>query len=136
MSSAPTRPIKVGLFMPFAERMMDGATPRWADLLAMAHLAEEAGLDSLWLGDHLLVQADVPLGVWEGWTLLTALAADTRRVTIGPLVLATSFRNPALLAKMADTLDEVSGGRLVLGLGAGYVESEYRAFGYPYDHRV
>ena len=135
-SAVHHRPLKVGLFLPFTERMMDGATPRWADLLALARRAEEVGLDSLWLGDHLLVRGDETIGAWEGWSLLAALAAATRRVTLGPLVACTGFRSPALLAKMADTLDEISGGRLVLGLGAGYIESEYRAFGYPYDQRV
>src|SRR5574338_590889 len=65
-----------------------------------------------------------------------ALAAATSRVEIGPLVSCTSFRNPALLAKIAATVDEISGGRLILGLGAGWHEPEYRAFGYPFDHRV
>lgn len=133
---ASRRPLKVGLFLPFAERMLDGETPRWADILAMAQLAEEIGFDSLWLGDHLLVPGDETVGPWEAWSLISALAAATRRVQIGPLVAATSFRNPALFAKMADTVDEISGGRLVLGLGTGYVEREYRAFGYPFDHRV
>lgn len=139
-STAPPRRPKVGLFLPFGELMLDGETPRWADLLAMAQLAEDAGFDSLWLGDHLLMDfrfhPSGAIGPWECWSLLAALAAVTRRVELGPLVACTGFRNPALLAKMADTIDEISGGRLVLGLGAGWSEREHRAFGYPYDHRV
>src|SRR5207249_1659918 len=69
-------------------------------------------------------------------SLLAALAAATQRVELGPLVSPAGFRNPALLAKMADTVDEISGGRLVLGLGAGWKAPEYAAFGYPTDHRV
>ena len=74
--------------------------------------------------------------MWECWSLISAIAAITSRVEIGTLVLSTSFRNPAYLAKMADTVEEISGGRLILGLGAGWNEPEYRAFGYPFDHRV
>lgn len=138
MNNSSKRPLKVGIGLPDATGQMGGETPRWGDLLTMATLAEDVGFDSLWLEDHLLFRlADGPAeGPWECWTLLSALAAVTSRVELGPLVACTSFRSPQLLAKMADTVDEISGGRLILGLGAGWHEPEYRAFGYPYDHRV
>ena len=129
--------VKVGVFLPLAERQMAGGTARWSDLLAMARRTEELGFDSVWLEDHLLIRlGEHPQqGVWECFSLLAALAAATERVELGTLVACTAFRNPALLAKMADTIDEISGGRLILGLGAGYQEGEFRAFGYPFDHR-
>jgi alkanesulfonate monooxygenase SsuD/methylene tetrahydromethanopterin reductase-like flavin-dependent oxidoreductase (luciferase family) len=87
--------------------------------------------------DHFIHRSETETrGPWECWSLISAIAAVTKRVEIGTLVLCTGFRNPALLAKMADTVDEISGGRLILGLGAGWNEPEYRAFGYPFDHRV
>jgi len=122
--------------------MAAGETLRWAELLAMAQTAEAVGFDSLWLADHLLMRFSLPdledriIGAWDCWSLLAALAAGTERIALGTLVSCTGYRNPALLAKMADTIDEISGGRLILGLGAGWYEPEYRAFGYPYDHRV
>ncbi len=104
----------------------------------MARRAEEVGFDSLWLGDHLLY--DLPgvgtRGPWEVWTSLAALAAVTERVEIGPLVASTGFHEPTMLAKQAATVDAISGGRLVLGLGAGWNEREYTAFGFPFDRRV
>jgi alkanesulfonate monooxygenase SsuD/methylene tetrahydromethanopterin reductase-like flavin-dependent oxidoreductase (luciferase family) len=128
-----TRPLKVGVQLPEVEWV-----PRWADIREMARTAEDIGLDSIWVGDHLLYRyEDQPSrGPWEAWTQLAAIAAVTERVELGPLVAATSFHNPAMLAKKAATLDEISGGRLILGLGAGWNEAEYLAYGYPFDHRV
>lgn len=132
------RPLKVGAILPHLEGWMTGGTARWDDLLTMARVAEDVGFDSLWLADHMLyrIEGIEPFGVWECWSLLAALAASTTRVELGTIVTCTSFRNPALLAKMADTVDEISSGRLILGLGAGSHEPEYDAFGWPWDHRV
>ena len=125
--------MKIGLMLPLGEDETNG----FADLRAMAIAAEEGGLDSVWGADHLIFRGDgETTGIHECWTVLTAIAAVTSRVEIGPLVLALPFRNPALVAKMAAELDEVSGGRLILGLGCGWHEPEFEAFGYPFDHRV
>ncbi len=104
----------------------------------MARLAEDAGFDSLWLGDHLLYRypSGETRGPWEAWTTLAALAEATERVTIGPLVAATAFHAPFMLAKLASSVDEVSGGRLVLGLGAGWNDTEFAALDAPFDRRV
>ena len=104
----------------------------------MARLGEQIGFDSVWVGDHLLYRdaEHGARGPWEAWTILAAIAASTNRIALGPLVACTSFHNPAMLAKMAATVDEISGGRLILGLGAGWNETEYRAFGFPFDQRV
>ena len=137
--AASTRSPKVGLFLPTGELMAGGATAGWSNLLDLARRAEDLGFDSLWVPDHFLPGSDgdsEAIGGWECWSLLAALAATTSRVELGPLVSCTGYRNPALLAKMATTVDEISGGRLVLGLGAGWAESEFRALGFPFDHRV
>jgi len=104
----------------------------------MSRLGEQIGFDSVWVGDHLLYRDEVygARGPWEAWTTLAGIAASTSRIAIGPLVACTSFHNPAMLAKLATTVDEISGGRLILGLGAGWNETEYRAFGFPFDRRV
>jgi|tagenome__1003787_1003787.scaffolds.fasta_scaffold20882557_2 alkanesulfonate monooxygenase SsuD/methylene tetrahydromethanopterin reductase-like flavin-dependent oxidoreductase (luciferase family) len=127
------RPLGVGVQLPEVEREV-----RWPEVRDIARAAEAVGFDSIWVGDHLLYRfADGSArGPWEAWTQLAAIAASTERVLIGPLVAATAFHAPAMLAKMAATVDEVSGGRLVLGLGAGWNETEFRAFGFPFDHRV
>jgi len=132
------RPLKVGLILPDTEREMGGATARWSDLAAMARQAEGLGFDSLWVADHLIYRfaGKEQQGPWECWSNLAALAAITTRVELGPLVACTSYRNPALQAKIADTVDEISGGRLILALGAGWHEPEFTAYGYPFDHRA
>ena len=107
------------------------------ELIAMARTAEAVGFDSVWLGDHLLYELDVDdRGPWEVWTSLAAIAASTSTIQIGPLVASTSFHAPAMLAKQATTVDAASQGRLILGLGAGWNQREYDAFGFPFDHRV
>jgi probable F420-dependent oxidoreductase len=137
MSGPDCAPFGLGLNLPYVEGRMDGRTPRWADILAMAQTAESIGFDGLWVSDHVGFgdPAGEWSGAWESWTLLSALAASTSRVTLGNYVLAVSFRNPSLLAKMAETLDEVSGGRVILGLGAGWNEPEYTSYGMPFDDR-
>jgi probable F420-dependent oxidoreductase len=130
---------RVGLFLPTGEAMLGSATAGWPDLLDLARRAETLGFDSLWLPDHVLLGSDdgsEAIGASECCSLLAALAAVTSRVELGALVSCGPFRNPALLAKMASTVDEISGGRLVVGLGAGWAESEFYAFGVPFDHRV
>ena len=142
MAVTAARPLAVGMLLPTYEGMVEGETARWADLLAIARRAEAVGFDALWVVDHLVVPVDQfvpgaqPMGAWECWSLLAALAAATTHIGLGSLVTCAAFRNPALLAKMADTVDEISGGRLTLGLGAGSLPQEFAAFGYPADHRV
>ena len=125
--------MRVGIQLPEVEREV-----RWPELLGIARAAEEAGFDSIWLGDHLLYRGNgrPERGPWDVWTQLAALAAATERVKLGPLVACTAFHPPGLLARMAASVDEVSGGRLVLGIGAGWNETEFRAFGVPYDRLV
>src|SRR5215204_2166880 len=125
--------MRIGIQLPEVEREV-----RWPEYRAMARAAEDGGFDSIWLGDHLLYRGDgrAERAPWEAWTLLAALAAATERVRLGPLVACAGFHPPGLIAKMAATVDEVSGGRFVLGLGAGWNETEFRAFGLPYDRRV
>jgi alkanesulfonate monooxygenase SsuD/methylene tetrahydromethanopterin reductase-like flavin-dependent oxidoreductase (luciferase family) len=132
-TATPGRPLKVGIQLPEVERDV-----RWPEQLDMIRAIEDLGFDSIWLGEHLLYRwpdRDAR-GPWEAWTMLAAVAATTSRVEFGPLVACTNFHNPALLAKQASTIDEISDGRLILGLGAGWNEPEFRAYGYPYDHRV
>ena len=124
--------MKIGVQLPEVEWEVP-----FPELLAMAKSAEEVGFDSLWLGDHLLY--DLPVGArgpWEVWTSLSAIAAVTETIEIGPLVASTSFHSPAMLAKMAATVDAVAEGRLTVGLGAGWNRREYDAFGFAYDRRV
>jgi alkanesulfonate monooxygenase SsuD/methylene tetrahydromethanopterin reductase-like flavin-dependent oxidoreductase (luciferase family) len=128
-----TRPCKIGVQLPEVERFVP--MPEYLDL---AQRAEAAGFDSVWVGDHLIY--DLPdgstRGPHEAWTTMAAIAAVTEHVEIGPLVASTAFHGPAMLAKLAATVDAISQGRLILGLGAGWNRREFDAFGFPYDRRV
>jgi len=111
---------------------------RWPELLAMARAAEEERFDSIWVGDHMLYRGDgrPERGPWDVWTVLAALAASTKRVRLGPLVASTAFHPPGLIARMAAAIDEISRGRFVVGLGAGWNATEFDAFGIPRDNLV
>lgn len=131
--------MRIGVTVPMAfGEVEDGRMTTFADTADYARRAEALGLDSIWVFDHLLWRfPDEPdEGPNEAWTILSALAAVVPRVELGALVMCTSFRNAGLLAKMTQTLDDVSGQRLILGIGCGWHEPEYDAFGYPFDHLV
>ena len=125
--------MRVGVQLPEVERDV-----RWPEYESMARAAERVGFDSVWVGDHLLYRGDgrPERGPMEAWTTLAAIAATTERVELGPLVACVAFHAPAMLAKQAATVDEISGGRLVLAVGAGWNEAEFRAFGFPFDRRA
>jgi len=127
------RPLSVGVQLPEVERDV-----RWPELAGMARAAEEVGFESIWLGDHLLYRDDgrPERGPWDAWTTLAALAASTERVRLGPLVACGAFHPPGIIARMAASIDEVSRGRFVLGIGAGWNETEFRAFGVPFGERA
>lgn len=125
--------LRVGVQLPEVEREV-----RWPELRAIAKAAEAYGFDSVWTGDHMLYRGDgrPERGPWDVWAILAALAASTERVQLGPLVASTAFHPPGLIARMAAAIDEISAGRFVLGLGAGWNEAEFRAFGIPFEKRV
>jgi alkanesulfonate monooxygenase SsuD/methylene tetrahydromethanopterin reductase-like flavin-dependent oxidoreductase (luciferase family) len=125
--------VRIGVQLPEVER-----EARWPEVAAIARAAEESKFDSIWVGDHLLYRGGgkPERGPWDAWTQLAALAVITTRVRLGPLVAATAFHSPGVIARMAASIDEISGGRFTLGLGAGWNEPEFRAFGFPFDHTV
>lgn len=130
--------MKIGLYLPHWTGALGGEDPRWDDVLDTARVAEEIGFDSVWvIGHHYLpFERGAPWSLWEPWSLLAALAAGTDRISLGPLVACTAYTNPALLARAAATVDEISGGRLILGLGCGYFGAEFEALGIPAGHKV
>jgi alkanesulfonate monooxygenase SsuD/methylene tetrahydromethanopterin reductase-like flavin-dependent oxidoreductase (luciferase family) len=125
--------VRIGVQLPEVEREV-----RWPEVAAIARAADESKFDSIWIGDHLLYRGGgrPERGPWDAWTQLAALAVLTSRVRLGPLVAATAFHAPGVIARMAASIDEVSGGRFTLGLGAGWNETEFRAFGFPFDRTV
>lgn len=145
---ASPRKMSFGTILPLGEESAFGArTPHFADILEMTRVAEDVGFEVAWIVDHFLFRPEAnsqfsmpgtsdERGVWECFTTMAGLASATERINIGSLVACTGFRNPALVAKMTETIDDISNGRAILGLGAGWHRPEYDAFGYPYDHRV
>jgi len=123
--SMPSKQLRLGVFLPLVG--LD-----WGSLLARARLVERLGYDSLWLDDHFWFPGRPDEAHLEVWSALCALATATARLTLGPLVLCQSYRSPGLVAKMAASLAAISGGRLVLGLGAGWMAEEYAAYGYRF----
>lgn len=130
--------MRVGICVPISERGAQRTGLRYEQMRELALATEQAGLDSIWVADHLFFRGpdEVVRGAWESLSILGALAEATSRVELGPLVLCVPFRNPGLIAWAANTIDEVSGGRFVMGLGAGWHEPEFRAFDYEFERRV
>lgn len=129
--------MKVGVVLPISQEDGTTAPPTYVEIREVARSAEAGDLDSVWVFDHLLFRFHGgTTGIHECWTVLSAIAEATTRVELGTIVMCTAFRNAALLAKMAATLDHVSDGRLILGIGCGWHDPEYQAFGYPSDHKV
>lgn len=130
--------MKVGVILPLGGSGEDGRVAPYREIKELALTAEASALDSVWVYDHLIYRfPEKPTtGVQEAWTVLTGLAEATERVQLGCLVFCVPFRNPALLAKMAVALDDVADGRLILGLGAGWHQPEFDAFGYPFTNLV
>jgi alkanesulfonate monooxygenase SsuD/methylene tetrahydromethanopterin reductase-like flavin-dependent oxidoreductase (luciferase family) len=142
------RRMSFGAILPMAEESAFGdAVPHFSDILEMTRVANDVGFEAVWIVDHFVFRPEANAqfampgtsderGVWECFTTMAGLASATEKINIGSLVACTGFRNPALVAKMVETIDDISGGRTILGLGAGWHKPEYDAFGYPYDHRV
>ncbi len=133
------RSIEVGLVLPMMQRPDTGEAPAWAMIRSLAQRAESAGFDTVWIADELLWRSPsrpTPSGWWECVAMTGAVAATTSTIGVGTWVLSALHRNPALTAKVAHTLDEVTGGRLLLGFGAGHAGKQGEAFGYPLEKTV
>ncbi len=144
--------LKIGVLLPMWTGSLEGETASMRQVVDFARHAEAVGLDSVWTTDHLYFEAyvdfqavgiDLPPewagikgGQWECWTTAAAVAAITSKVQIGTLVSNTTFRNPALLARMADNVVDLSAGRLILGLGAGDFTTEHAAYGFDFERHV
>jgi len=131
------RDVSLGINIPNSERNHYLGTPRYADILAMSEAAVAAGFEVLWFDDHFSFPSDSGLrGQWDAFTLMAAIAAKVPDVQIGPMVACTAYRNPGVIAKMTEMIDEISGGRFILGLGAGWQKDEYHQFGIQFEPRV
>ncbi|NJD27886.1 MAG: LLM class flavin-dependent oxidoreductase [Chloroflexi bacterium] len=128
--------LEVGLVLPMGESLVDGSTARWREIRDLAVRAEALGFDTVWIPDELLWRPSDGrvIGWWECIAMCGAVAATTSRIKVGTWVLSALHRNPGLSAKAVETIDEISGGRLVLGLGSGHAGRQAQAFGLPEDH--
>lgn len=134
-----SRSMSLGLMLPLGEASHFGPTPRFSDMVEMATVARDVGFEAIWFADHFSftdAEKDEVRGVWEAWTMMAAVAAAVPDVQIGSLVACTGFRNPGIIAKMTEAIDEISGGKFILGLGAGWHEPEFEQFGFPFNSRV
>ena len=132
------RTVEIGLVLPMGEVFGEGTTSRWVNIRDLAVRAEEIGFDTVWTCDELLWRRPDrdPQGFWEGVAMTGAVAAATSRVKVGTWILSALHRNPGITAKAVETIDEISGGRFVFGLGAGHAGGQAHAFGLPEDHVV
>jgi alkanesulfonate monooxygenase SsuD/methylene tetrahydromethanopterin reductase-like flavin-dependent oxidoreductase (luciferase family) len=130
------RPFEIGLVLPLWDSFVDGSTSRWVDLRDLALRAEELGFDTVWVPDELLWRptAEDRQGWWEAVAMAGAVAAATSRVKVGTWILSALHRNPGITAKAVETIDEISAGRFVFGLGSGHAGAQAHAFGLPEDH--
>ena len=133
------RPLELGLVLPLLEDPVSGDPYAWEGLKGMAKYAEQVGFDTVWVADELLWKIPSwpgPRGSWECVAVAGAVAATTSKIKVGTWVLSALHRNPGLTAKVAETVDEISGGRFILGFGAGHAGTQGEAFGYPLDRTV
>ncbi len=133
------RPMQIGVVLPQLEAPTSGETPSWERMRSMALRAEELGFDTVWVADELLWDFEEwpgPRGFWECLSMAGAVAASTTRIEIGTWVLSALHRNPGLVAKAVETLDEISGGRFLFGFGSGHAGKQGETFGYPLDHTI
>jgi alkanesulfonate monooxygenase SsuD/methylene tetrahydromethanopterin reductase-like flavin-dependent oxidoreductase (luciferase family) len=132
------QPLEIGLVLPMGDSFVDGRTVRWTEIRDLALRAEEVGFKTVWTADELLWRSEgkAPQGWWECLTMTGAVAAATSRVKVGTWIMSALHHNPAIMAKAVETLDEISGGRFVFGLGAGHAGRQGRAFGLPEDRIV
>jgi alkanesulfonate monooxygenase SsuD/methylene tetrahydromethanopterin reductase-like flavin-dependent oxidoreductase (luciferase family) len=134
---ATRRSTSLGLMVPVSERHAFGGTPHFPDILAISRTAEQVGIEGLWFADHFSFTSDTDLrGSWEDWTLMAAIAASVPEMIVGPLVACTAYRNPGVIAKMTEMIQDINGGRFILGLGAGWHKPEYDQFGIRFEPRV
>jgi alkanesulfonate monooxygenase SsuD/methylene tetrahydromethanopterin reductase-like flavin-dependent oxidoreductase (luciferase family) len=128
----------LGINIPNSERNHYYDTPMWSDMLEMSQAAADAGFEILWFDDHFSFpeEGGSHRGQWDTFTLMAAIAARVPDVQIGPMVACTAYRNPGVIAKMTEMIDEISGGRFILGLGAGWQHDEYKQFGLRFEPRV